>query len=95
MDPGLRFVYLQTFAMLMGLLVLAAIGAASLPNFLVVSFVSLLVVAEYTAPIALRPRWRRRLRWVLVGGAVIFAYVSAQYLMSARFRLGILSELFG
>lgn len=95
MDRSLQFVYLQTFTMLVSLVVLALINAATLTNFVAVSFVALLVVTEYTAPTALHLQWRDRLKWVLVGGSVIFAYATGQYLLAAGFRLGALSDLFG
>ena len=58
--------------MLVVLVGLAALGALSLELFFVLSFIGLLVVVEFTAPFNVTPRWRRRLKWFIVLGLLVF-----------------------
>jgi hypothetical protein len=57
------------------LLLLAGLGALALDVFYILSYVGLLLASEFTAPLHVKPAWRRRLRWLLVGGGVGFVYV--------------------
>jgi hypothetical protein len=70
-----RFVRAQTAWMVAAIVVLTLLGALTLELFFVVSLIGLLVVVELTAPFAVTPRWRARLRWVIVLGLVGFGYV--------------------
>lgn len=70
-----RFVHGQVAWMLGTILVLTALGALSLSIFFVLSLIGLLVVIELTAPFAVTPRWRARLRWVILIGLCGFVYV--------------------
>lgn len=60
------------------IVVLAAIEALSLELFFVVSLIGLLVVTELTAPLNVTPRWRKRVRVIIVLGLLVFAYVVAR-----------------
>ena len=71
----LQFVHLQAGWMLGTLVVLALLGSLSLDLFFVVSLIGFLVVVELTAPFAVTPRWRRRLKWVILLGLLVFAYI--------------------
>lgn len=55
------------------LLLLVLLGALSYELFFVVSLIGFLVVVELTAPLNVAPRWRRRLRWLILIGLVVFA----------------------
>ncbi len=70
-----RFVHGQAAWMLGVILILAALGALSLEIFFVLSLIGLLVMIELTAPFAVTPRWRARLRWVILVGLLGFVYV--------------------
>lgn len=70
-----RFVHAQAVWMLATLVALTAVGALSLELFFVLSLIGLLVVIEFTAPVTVTPRWRRRLLWVVVLGLAIFAVI--------------------
>jgi len=61
--------------MLASILVLSLVGALSLDLFFVVSLIGLLVLVELTAPFAVTPRWRRRVRWIVVLGLLGFTAV--------------------
>lgn len=63
------------------LLGLAALGVLSYELYFVASLVGLLVVVELTAPVAVAPRWRVRLRWLAVAGLVVFALVLVRRLV--------------
>lgn len=54
---------------------LALLGALSLELFFVVSLIGFLVVVELTAPFAVTPRWRARLKWLIAFGLVGFGYI--------------------
>jgi len=70
-----RFVHAQAAWMLAVLLVLAVLGALSYELFFVLSLIGFLVVIELTAPFNVTPRWRSRLKWLVVLGLLGFAYI--------------------
>lgn len=70
-----RFVYGQTAWMLGTIIALAVLGTLSLELFFVLSLIGLLVVVELTAPFAVTPRWRTRLRWIILIGLVGFGVI--------------------
>jgi hypothetical protein len=70
-----RFVHAQAAWMLAVLLVLAVLGALSYDLFFILSLIGLLVVIELTAPFNVTPRWRSRLKWLVVLGLLGFAYI--------------------
>lgn len=74
----LRFVHGQTAWMLATILVLALLGAFSYELFFVLSLIGFLIVTELTAPVVVTPRWRRRLKWPILVGLVIFAVIVAR-----------------
>jgi len=41
----------------------------------VCSLLGLLVTTELTGPVAVTPRWRRRIRWLILLGLAIFGYI--------------------
>ncbi|QLG27441.1 hypothetical protein HUG10_07710 [Halorarum halophilum] len=77
MEMGSRtaFVRAQLAWMLAATLVLSLLGALSYELFFVVSLIGFLVVTELTAPVAVGPAWRHRLRWLIAIGLVVFGYV--------------------
>lgn len=64
--------------MLGSVVVLTALGAFSLEAFLTLSLITLLVTTELTEPVAVTPRWRRRIWVVALAGLAAFGYVIAQ-----------------
>jgi len=72
------FVYGQTGVMLAAVTLLALLDSLTLGNVFVASLLGLLAVTELTAPVAVSPRWRVRLRWLLVAGLVGFAVLVAR-----------------
>lgn len=77
-----RFVYGQTAWMVGSVLVLSLLGALSLELFFVVSLIGFLVVVELTAPFAVTPRWRVRLKWLILVGLVGFGYVVVKRILA-------------
>ena len=71
----MQFVRGQLAWMLAVVLVLALLGSFSYELFFVLSLIGLLIVTELTAPFAVTPAWRRRLRWLIAIGLVGFAVV--------------------
>jgi hypothetical protein len=70
-----RFVHGQVAWMLGAVVLLSALDALALDLFFVVSLIGLLILIELTAPFSVTPRWRARLRWVILAGLIGFGYV--------------------
>jgi hypothetical protein len=70
-----RFVHATVAWMLGAVLVLSLLDSLSLELFFVVSLIGFLVVTELTAPFNLTPRWRARLKWLILAGLLVFGYV--------------------
>ncbi|WP_324759613.1 hypothetical protein [Haloarcula montana] len=70
-----QFVHGQALWMLGTVLVLAALNALTLDLFFVVTLIGFLVVVELTAPINVTPRWRGRLKWLILLGLLGFGYI--------------------
>ncbi|EFW91386.1 hypothetical protein ZOD2009_14806 [Haladaptatus paucihalophilus DX253] len=68
--------------MLASLLVLAALGSLSLELFFVLSLIGLLVIVELTAPFNVTPRWRRRLKWFIALGLVVFGIIVVRRILA-------------
>jgi len=64
------------------ILALSLLGALSLELFFVVSLIGFLVVVELTAPFAVTPRWRRRLRWLIAAGLLVFGYIVVRRILA-------------
>lgn len=71
----IRFVYGQVAWLLGAVLLLTLLDALSLELFFVVSLIGFLVVLELTAPFNVTPRWRSRLKWIVLVGLVVFGLV--------------------
>lgn len=56
-------------------LVLVVLDALTLELFFVSTLIGFLVVVELTAPFAVTPTWRRRLRWIILVGLAAFGYI--------------------
>ena len=67
--------------MIATILALTALGAFSYEVFFTVSLVGLLAITELTAPARVTPEWRRRLRWVIAFGLLIFVFTVARRLL--------------
>lgn len=70
-----QFIAAQTAVMVGTVLVLSLVGGVTLERFAVLSVVGFLVVVELTAPVAVTPAWRSRLKWVIGLGLLLVAYV--------------------
>jgi len=70
-----QFIHGQALWMLTTLLVLAALDSLTLDLFFVVSLIGLLVVIELTAAVNVTPRWRSRLKWLILAGLCGFGYI--------------------
>jgi len=70
-----RFVHGTVAWMLAAVLALALLGSVELELFFVVSLIGFLVVLELTAPFNVTPRWRSRLKWIVLAGLLVFGYV--------------------
>ena len=70
-----RFVRSQVAWMLAAALVLALLDTLTYELFFVVSLIGFLVIVELTAPFAITPQWRRRLKWLIGLGLLVFGYI--------------------
>ncbi|WP_206335617.1 hypothetical protein [Natronolimnobius sp. AArcel1] len=71
----MQFIRGQLAWMLAALLALSLLGSFSYELFFVLSLIGLLIVTELTAPFAVTPDWRRRLRWLILVGLCGFGVV--------------------
>jgi threonine/homoserine efflux transporter RhtA len=77
-----RFIRAQLAWMLGATLVLVLLDSLSYELVFVVSLIGFLVVVELTAPIAVTPAWRRRLRWLIGIGLVVFGYIVVREILA-------------
>lgn len=68
--------------MLGSILILALLDAITLELFFVLSFIGFLVLIELTAPIAVTPTWRRRLKWLIGLGLIVFGYIVVRRILA-------------
>ena len=77
-----RFIHGQVAWMLVSILVLAALQSLSLELFFVLSFIGLLVLIELTAPFNVTPTWRRRLKWFVLVGLIVFTIIVVRRILA-------------
>lgn len=77
-----RFVHGTLAWLLASALVLALLNALTLELFFVVALIGFLVVTELTAPFAVTPRWRGRLKWLIAAGLLVFGYVVVRRILA-------------
>lgn len=70
-----QFVIAHVSWMLAAVLALSLLDAVSLELVFVISLIGFLVVIELTAPFNVTPRWRRRLRWLVAVGLLVFGFI--------------------
>lgn len=63
-------------------LVLVLLDSLTFELFFVVSLIGFLVITELTAPFAVRPAWRRRLKWLIGLGLLVFAYIVVKRILA-------------
>jgi len=77
-----RFVHATLAWILASTLVLVLLDALSYELAFVVSLIGFLVVIELTAPLNVRPDWRRRLRWLILLGLVVFGAIVVRRILA-------------
>ena len=77
-----RFLHGQTAWMATSIVVLALLDAFTPELFFVLSFIGFLVVVELTAPFNVTPRWRARLKWIILAGLLVFGYVVVRRILA-------------
>ncbi|WP_336362020.1 hypothetical protein [Halalkalicoccus salilacus] len=70
-----RFINGQTAWMLASVIVLVLLDAMSLELFFVLSLIGFLVITELTAPFTVTPEWRKRLKWLIAAGLLVFGVI--------------------
>ncbi|WP_435156592.1 hypothetical protein [Haladaptatus sp. DFWS20] len=70
-----RFIHGQAAWMLISLVVLTVLDALSVELFFVLSLIGFLVIVELTAPFNVTPQWRRRLKWLIGLGLLVFGII--------------------
>lgn len=79
-SPVLRFVYGQTAWMLAVLLGLTVLGTLTYELFFMLSLVGFLALMEFTGPFEVTPRWRSRLKWIVLTGLLVLGYIATSRL---------------
>ena len=77
-----RFIHGQTAWMLGTILALSLLNSLSMELFFVVSLIGFLVMVELTAPFNVTPRWRSRLKWLILLGLIGFAYIVVKRILA-------------
>ncbi|WP_254535870.1 hypothetical protein [Halomarina litorea] len=77
-----RFVFGHVAWTLATIVALSLLGSLTLELVFVVSLIGFLVLVELTAPVAVRPAWRRRLKWVIGLGLIVFAYLVVKRILA-------------
>ena len=77
-----RFIWANLAWMLVATLSLVLLDSLSYELYFVVSLIGLLIIVELTAPIAVTPTWRARLKWVIVVGMGVFGYIVIQRILA-------------
>lgn len=77
-----RFVHGQLAWMLASVVVLVTLDALSAEAFLVASLVGFTVMVEVTAPFDVTPAWRKRLKWIVLLGLLVFAYLLGKRILA-------------
>jgi hypothetical protein len=80
--PHLRFAYLVVAQLLLAIIALANLRLFTVEYLIVVSFLLITLTTAFTAPLAVLPQWRVRLRWVLLAWGLLFSYVAGQRIAS-------------
>ncbi|QLH81345.1 hypothetical protein [Halosimplex pelagicum] len=70
-----RFVQGNLVWLLATALALVLLDALTLELFFVVALIGFLVTLELATPVSVTPRWRRRLRWIVAVGLLVFGYI--------------------
>lgn len=70
-----RFIHGHLAWMLASLFALTLLGAYTHELYFVLSLIGFLVIIELTAPFNVTPRWRRRLRYLIILGLAVFGYI--------------------
>lgn len=70
-----QFIHGQVAWLAASLLLLVLLESLSYELIFVIGLIGFLVVTELTAPFAVTPRWRKRLRWIIAVGLVVFGYI--------------------
>lgn len=77
-----RFVNAQVAWMLASILGLEVVGALTLELFLLVSLIGFMLLTLATEPATLTPGWRSRLRWPILIGFLVFAYLLVREILA-------------
>jgi hypothetical protein len=76
------FIHAQLAWMLGVTLALVLLDSLSYELVFVVSLIGFLIIVELTAPIAVTPSWRKRLRLLIGIGLVVFGYIVVRRILA-------------
>jgi len=77
-----RFVHGNIVWLLATALALVLLDALTLELFFVVALIGFLVTLELATPVSVTPQWRRRLRWIVAVGLLIFGYIVVRRILA-------------
>jgi hypothetical protein len=78
----MRFVHANVAWMSGTIVGLTLLGALSFELLFVVSLLGFLIITELTAPFNIRPTWRRRLKWLIGAGLLVFGYIVVRRILA-------------
>lgn len=70
-----RFVHATVGWALATVCVLVLLNALTIKRVFVFSFLGFLVIATLLTPVSITPRWKQRLRWIVVFGLLVIGYI--------------------
>lgn len=77
-----RFINGQLAWMATVIITLTLLDSFTYELFFVVSFIGFLVVIELTAPFNVTPRWRSRLKWIILLGILAFGFIVVKRILA-------------
>ncbi|WP_135366261.1 hypothetical protein [Halosimplex halophilum] len=77
-----RFVQGNLVWLLATALVLVLLDALTLELFFVVALIGFFITLELATPATVTPQWRRRLRWIVAVGLIVFGYIVVRRILA-------------
>lgn len=75
MNPRTRFLLAQSTVMYIALILLVVFEWMTLELYFTVSFIAFLHLVDLTAPFAVAPQWRLRLRWLIATSIFVLGVI--------------------
>lgn len=77
-----QFIYGLALWLSVALFILTLLDSVTLELVFVISLIGFLITVELTAPFTITPQWRRRLKWIIALGLVVFAAIVVRRILA-------------